>query len=241
MVRYGRRSDRGLAALLAFGAPGAGLAIVVAEAALAAHGPSALMENWAGTALIIVMLLAGYGLIVFTQLRYENILVFFGAFLLLSFGAGYVAEAVREQALHERGRTTACTVQSVDRREVTSTDSEGHTTTRVYYDHDLACAEPRVRKITTGPPPAAKRGDRIQVVYDPRGRLHPRPAASVDDPGATLKRGAALFGGGVLLRVLYELRVPPFGPGFGPGFGGLGRRWRTRRMRRSFRDRPPSP
>src|SRR4051812_32104322 len=166
MVRYGNRSDRRFAALLAVGAPLAGLALVVGQAALTANGPSALADNWAGTALLFVMMMAGYALMVFTQLRYENILVFFGAFLLLFIGVAFIADAVSDQALQERGRTTACTVQKVDRREVTTTDSDGHTTTDVYYDHELACAEPRVRKMTTGSP-VAERGGRVQVMYDP--------------------------------------------------------------------------
>lgn len=238
MVGYEKRRDWAPAALLAVGAPLAGMALIVARAALVAYGPSALAGNWAGTALLFVMMMAGYALLVFTQLRYENVLVFFGAFLLLVIGASMVAGAVSDQALHERGRTTACTVQKVDRREVTSTDSDGNTTTDVYYDHDLACAEPRVRTVTTGSR-VADRGERIQVVYDPRGRLDPRPAGSVGDPGTSLKWGAALFGGGVLLRVLFELGVPPFGPGMGLRLGRLRRRrWRRRR---SVRVRRPSP
>jgi hypothetical protein len=237
MAGYGKRPDWALAALLAVGAPLTGTALIVAQAALVAYGPSTLADNWAGTALLFVMMMAGYALLVFTQLRYENVLVFFGAFLLLVIGASMLAHAVSDQALHERGRTTACTVQKVDRREVTSTDSDGNTTTDVYYDHDLACAEPRVRTMTTGSR-IADRGERIQVVYDPRGRLAPRPAGSVGDPGTSLKWGAALFGGGVLLRVLFELDVPPFGPGTGLRLGRLRRR---RRRRRSVRVRPPSP
>ncbi|GGP90029.1 hypothetical protein BKA00_000732 [Actinomadura coerulea] len=233
MAGYGKRPEWAPAALLAVGAPLAGLALIVAQAALNAYGPSTLAGNWAGTALLFVMMMAGYALLVFTQLRYANLLVFFGAFFLLVIGASMVAGAVSDQALRERGRTTACTVQKVDRREVTSTDSDGNTTTHVYYDHDLACAEPRVRTMTTGSR-VAGRGERVQVVYDPRGRLDPRPAGSVGDPGTSLKRGAALFGGGVLLRVLFELNVPPLGPGRGLWLG-------RRRRRRSVRVRPPSP
>ncbi|MES9606802.1 hypothetical protein AB0C69_06815 [Actinomadura sp. NPDC048032] len=235
MVGYGKRPGWAVAALLAVGAPLTGLALIVAQAALNAYGPSALAGNWAGTALFFVMMMAGYALLVFTQLRYENVLVFFGAFFLLGIGASVVAGAVSDQALHERGRTTACTVQKVDRREVTSTDSNGNTTTDVYYDHDLACAEPRVRTMTTGSE-VADRGERVQVVYDPRGRLDPRPAGSVGDPGSSLKWGAGLFGGGVLLRVLFELDVPPFGPGTGFWLGRL-----RRRRRRRVRVRRPSP
>lgn len=225
MARYGNRPNWALAALMAVGAPLAGMALVVGRTALTAYGPSALAGNWAGTALLFAVMMAGYALLVFTQLRYENVLVFFGAFFLLVIGASMVAGAVSDQALHERGRTTACTVQKVDRREVTSTDADGNTTTDVYYDHDLACAEPRVRAMTTGSK-VADRGERVQVVYDPRGRLDPRPAGSVGDPGTSLKWGAALFGGGVLLRVLFELDVPPLGPG--TGFR-IGRRLRRRR------------
>jgi hypothetical protein len=228
MVRYGRRRERGLAALLAVGAPLGALALVVGQEALNAYGPSLLADNWVGSLLLFVMMMAGYALVVFTQLRYENILVFFGASALLFFGVAITGHAVSQQAMHKRGRTTACTVKKVDRRVVTSTDSEGHTTTDVYYDHTLACAEPRVRMMTTGSR-VAEPGGRIQVVYDPLGRLGPRPAGSVGDPGTSLKRGTALFGGGVLLRVLYELDVPPFG--FGTGLGRL-RGWRRRRRAR---------
>lgn len=235
MAGYGNRPEWAPAALPAVGAPLAGAALIVARAALDAYGPSALAGNWAGSALLFVMMMAGYALLVFTQLRYENVLVFFGAFFLLTIGASMVAGAVSDQAMRERGRTTACTVQKVDRREVTSTDGDGNRTTDVFYDHDLACAEPRVRTMTTGSR-VAGRGERVQVVYDPRGRLDPRPAGSVGDPGGSLAWGAALFGGGVLLRVLFELGVPPFGPG-----KGLRLRLRRWRRRRPVRARPPSP
>src|SRR3712207_4883972 len=63
MVGYGRRADWALAALLAVGAPLTGLALVVAQAALVAYGPSLLADNWAGTALLFVMMMAGYAVL----------------------------------------------------------------------------------------------------------------------------------------------------------------------------------
>ncbi|NDU73425.1 hypothetical protein GWI34_12365 [Actinomadura sp. DSM 109109] len=233
MVRYGKRTEWPLAALLAVGAPVAGTGLVVGKAALVAYGPSILAGNWAGKTLLFLVMMAGYALLVFTQIRYENVLVFFGAFVLLSVGTFMLAGSVSDQAMRDRGRTTACTVQDVDRRVVTHTDSEGNTTTDVYYEYDLACAEPQVRRMTLNGQ-VADRGERVEVLYDPRGRLAPRLAGSVGDPATPLKWGAALFGGGVLLRVLFELQVPPFGPGT---------RFRLRRRgrRRRLRARRPSP
>lgn len=203
-----RRLLIGNALLFAVGVPVAGLAVVVGCTVLDASGPEVLAEGAGGILLGLVGFFVGYGLVLFSQLRYLNVLVFFGAFFTLFFGISGIDGAVEERLLLGRGETTDCTVLTVDERVETSTDSDGDTTTNYYYDHRLACADPRVEAMTTTSEVAAP-GDDITVLHDPAGRLSTRPAASVD-PASELTTGSILFGIGVALRILSELRVPLF-------------------------------
>ncbi|TDD38591.1 hypothetical protein E1286_36125 [Nonomuraea terrae] len=215
------------AALFAVGAPLLGLLVVVGGTALKAFGPEALMGDGLVRLLVdLVVFFAGYGVVLFTQLRYFNVLVFFGAFFTLFIGINGIATSVEQQVLRQRGEITACTVRDVERREWTSTDSQGHPTTHVAYDYGLACADPRVERMTTGSR-VAERGERIDVAHDPAARLEPRPAASAGDPGSSLRQGVMLFAIGVVLRLLSEMGVPPFRGA--ESLHGWSRRFRRRR------------
>jgi hypothetical protein len=222
------------ALLFAVGVPVAGLAIIVGCTALRAFGPDVLVGNWVGRLLLgLLGFFGGYGLILFSQLRYWNLLVFFGAFFALSIGAFQIEDSVEDWVLHQRGEVTTCTVVEIAPREIRRTDSEGRTSTDIVYDHSLACADPRVQEMTTGSR-VSEAGDQLEVAHDPQGRLSPRPAASVSDPAGKLRHGAFVFAVGILLRLLSELGVWPFrgvdsfgGP---PGWSSFGRRrrWRFR-------------
>ncbi|HEY0696930.1 MAG TPA: hypothetical protein VGD43_03880 [Micromonospora sp.] len=218
--------------LFAIGAPVGGLAIVLGATALNAYRPESTVDNWVVRILLFVIGLAGYGLLLFTQLRYFNVLVFLGAFLAFFLGLNQLRESVEELVLHERGETITCIVLDVDRRESVSTDANGHQSTTTWYDYRLDCPDPQVREMTTGGR-LADRGDSIEVLHDPSRRLTPRPAVSVDGTDSSLRSGALLFAAGVVLRLLYELRVPPFGGRFGSAWSGPRRWWRRRRDRRA--------
>ncbi|MBO8188675.1 hypothetical protein [Streptomyces spirodelae] len=98
--------------------------------------------------------------------------------LLLAASVIGVTEVVNGETLRSRGRSTHCTVLDVDRQvhTYTYTESDGttHTTTTVDYKHKLDCAAGRPDSMTLDKKQADK-GDRIEVTYDPRGRLDPRP------------------------------------------------------------------
>lgn len=219
--------------LFAVGAPVGGLVIYVGSEALTAFGPEMLAGNWVAEALLSLLGFAGMCLVVFTELRYDEP-VFGWAGLAVLAGMIIIAESVEEQAFHRRGEITTCTVRDVDERVVSSGDtgwgatdwgsSPSPRTTTHYYDYRLACADPRVREMTTNSP-VAEQGGRIDAYHDPAGRLKTRPAAAVDDPRSTLELGTAVSGLGIALRFLYELGVPPF-------HGGWARLRRLRRLRR---------
>lgn len=222
------RSSVGVSLLFAVGAPITGFSLVVGSAALIALGPDAIGGNGVARFFLGLIAFCGYGLMLFTQLRYFNFLVFFGAFFALFLGVDSVHQAIDDLVLHQRGETTTCTVLQVHSRVVTSTstDSNGNTstTTTTYYDHRLDCADPRVQAMTTVGDEAADQGQQVDVVFDPASRLGTRPAAAVGDPRPEAAKGAVLIAFGILLRLLSELRVPllrsrwdDFGPSWSSG------------------------
>jgi hypothetical protein len=193
----------------AVGVPAVAAGLVVGSAVLAAHGPDLLAMTAPGKVLVTVIGIAGYGIAVFSQLRYTNVIVFFGAFLALMAGLSLVGGAVTEDALRHRGEVTTCTVRAVLPVSVTSSDSEGRTQTRIRYAYDLDCAEPTVTAMTIDRRVAAP-ADRIDVLHDPWRRLDPRPWNDVDDHGSPWLEGLLLLGLGAGLRLLCEYDVWPF-------------------------------
>lgn len=223
-------AERRNALLFAVGAPVVGLLLAGGANLATAVGPATLVDNWAGRALLTILGLAGYGLVLFTQLRYFNLIVFFGAFFTFFIGLTMITNVIEEHALQARGATVTCAVLHVDRRVETRTDSEGHTTNRIFYDHELDCLEAPVTELITASRVAAK-GEQLDIRYDPAGRVDPRPAAGLGDQPGPLWPGFALFGGGMLLRLLYEWKVPGFSREWGFGIDRW-RRWRRRRQSR---------
>ena len=57
--------------------PAVAAGLVVGSAVLAAHVPDLLAMTAPGKVLITVIGIAGYGIALFSQLRYSNVLVFF--------------------------------------------------------------------------------------------------------------------------------------------------------------------
>ncbi|MGI5347849.1 hypothetical protein ACQEU8_06590 [Streptomyces sp. CA-250714] len=107
--------------------------------------------------------------------------------VLLALSVIGLADEVSNNILRTRGEATRCTVLDVDRQVHTSTytDSNGvtHTTTKVNYKHKLDCAAGRPDSMTLDKKRAEK-GERIEVTYDPRGRLDPKPTAMLAEKGA---------------------------------------------------------
>jgi hypothetical protein len=218
-----------IALLLAIGAPLAGLVLAVGTLLATTDGPAMLADNWTGRTLMTLLGFAGYALVLFTQLRYFNVVVFFGAFFAFFMGLYMITDAIEERALHQRGATATCAVLQLEKRVVTNTDSEGHTTTRTYFDHTLDCPNAPITELTTEDRRVEK-GQKIDIRYDTTGRVSPRPADAVGDHPSPLWPGLALFGGGVVLRLLYELEVPVFRHvEYGFGWTNRLRRWRYRR------------
>ncbi|GAA3982045.1 hypothetical protein FOF52_03920 [Thermobifida alba] len=194
-----------VALLFAVGAPVAGLVLVVVSTALeVAYGPAWLAENQVGGTLIGLLRFTGYALVLLPQLRYTSFVVLFGSSLAFVLGLFMITDTIEERVLHARGVTDACVVLQVDSRVETSTDSEENTTARTYYDHTLDCLNALATELTTGSR-VSEEGEEVDVRYDP---ADPRPADSVDEPPGLLWPGVALFGVGIVLRLLSELGVP---------------------------------
>lgn len=136
-------------------------------------------------------------------------LVFLVSFPCVTLGLYYIDESVDNWVLDRRGEVTQCTLLDIERREEAAIDSEGNLTSQDYYDHHVSCPNPQVEEFTSGEPVGAD-GDRVDVLYDPAGRLTPRPAAAVDSPSSLLRWGVPLFTAGIVVRILSELRVSPF-------------------------------
>jgi threonine/homoserine/homoserine lactone efflux protein len=111
---FRKRHSDGLAMslLMGVGAPLGGLTLIVGSSALAAFGPGFLATGWAASILQTIFSLTGYGLVIFTQLRYWNPLVIFGAFFLIFFGVWMLQDSVTEHAFRQRGETTTCAVRT---------------------------------------------------------------------------------------------------------------------------------
>jgi hypothetical protein len=197
-----------MAFLFAIGAPLLAVALVVSTTLATADGPAALADTWAGILLMNLLGWAGYLVALFTLARYSNLVVFLGAFFACFIGLSMISNAIEERALYERGATTTCTVLEVTERVKTYHYGDGYTTrTEVSFDHELTCADTSVTEMTTGSRVAGQ-GKRIDVRYDPTDRINPRPTGPGDDPPVPLWPGLAVFGGGIMLRLLSELNVP---------------------------------
>ncbi|MGR6999826.1 hypothetical protein ACU686_19940 [Yinghuangia aomiensis] len=170
-------------------------------AAWAAGAAWVYAETDAGVAALL-LLLAVAGILFWGFGHQPGMIVALVTFLLTGVGAMAAFHAVTEHAFRGRAVTTSCLVRDVDRRVETSssTDSQGHTTTttNVYFDYDLACEAGRPSSMTIQHH-AADTGERLDVAYDPKGRLDPRPAADVTDGEAALWLAVSCVGATAVL------------------------------------------
>ncbi|MBQ1119305.1 hypothetical protein KBZ21_17655 [Streptomyces sp. A73] len=165
----------------AMGAVGAPLLIVGMAYGGASYavngGPDSSV--YVGNALVIIAFLGafGTGFLSDPDHPFQPLVAILTSVLLAGAVLG-VAAAVDDETLRSRGKATRCTVLDVDRQvhESTYTDSNGitHTTTTIDYKHKLDCAAGRPDSMTLKKK-RADEGERIQVTYDPRGRLDPLP------------------------------------------------------------------
>ncbi|MBO8192262.1 hypothetical protein ITI46_11375 [Streptomyces oryzae] len=127
--------------------------------------------------------------------------------VLLAAGVLGISNKVEDETLRARGESTDCRVLDVDRQVHTSTytDSNGvtHTTTTVDYKHKLRCAGGRPDSMTLEKKYADK-GERVEVTFDPRGRVDPEPTRLLerDSPWHTTAWVAPLVAIGLRLLVL---------------------------------------
>ncbi|MBL7255776.1 hypothetical protein [Paractinoplanes lichenicola] len=129
----------------------------------------------------------------------------FVACILLVFVGGGVLTVGQAGVMAERGVRTACVVTAVDKHTQTHTtyDSPGggqSTWTETSYVHALRCEDPKVTGITTGTRLAGA-GERLDVDYDPEGRVAPLPADVTDSRETTERWVWWVLAAAVLVRV----------------------------------------
>ncbi|GAA4997630.1 hypothetical protein GCM10023205_83890 [Yinghuangia aomiensis] len=143
------------------------------------------------------------GILLGTSMMPRRTLVAFATFFTAFVAVAAADRAVEHHVFQGRAEATSCLVRDVDRRVEysTSTDANGTTTshTNVYYDYDLACDGGRPTSMTLGHRPAG-RGERLDVAFDPEGRLTPRPVDDVTDGGTALWVSLSCLGATVVLR-----------------------------------------
>jgi hypothetical protein len=189
----------------AVGIPAVAGGLVVAGRRLAADGPDFFAATARGGSLCTVLVVGGFALAASSQLRYRNVLVFFGAFFVFMTGLQFIGAATDAEVLARRGEPTSCTVLAV--HPVTVSSGENH---RVRHVTDVECTDRAIRSMTTDDRLGVE-GERIDVVHDPRGRVDPRLADDVTHSSTTWRQGWLLVAAGAGLRLLYEFDVPFFG------------------------------
>ncbi|MEU8776872.1 hypothetical protein [Streptomyces sp. NPDC048606] len=157
-----------------------------------------LSSGWALTGILVA---AGLGVVVFLFGLGNDSFASHLAGLATLAGVFLVSGHVEHAVLEDRGVEVVCVVRGVDRRveTSTSTDAQGHTTTttNTYYDHRLDCPPGGPSELNGRNSRLGAVGDDLAVVHDPRGKVAPQPARSLDPGGlrtwALVALGAALL------------------------------------------------
>lgn len=175
---------------------------VPAAAVLAGSAQWLRAETGAG-AWALLLWLPILGILLGSAMMPRRTLVAFVTFFSAFVAVVAADRAVEHHAFRGRAETTSCLVRDVERRVEysTSTDSNGMTTTHtdVYFDYDLTCDGGRPTSMTLGHRPADK-GARLDVAFDPKGRLAPRPADDVSGGGTALWVSLSCLAGTAFLR-----------------------------------------
>ncbi|MFA3872996.1 hypothetical protein ABS735_04805 [Streptomyces sp. MMCC 100] len=187
---------------LAVGVPLLALGAAAGGSLLAAYGPDGWPSELVGGGIVLIACAGAF----FSGVFYDNVLAFFSGVPLLLACLG-VAGMVDEAALRSRGEATTCTVTEVDVRVETSTytDSDGmtHTTTTTYYDHALDCDAAAGPRAMTRTERLADAGKRIDLTYDPHGRVKPQLTGEVSEGNHS---NEWMFGLGLAITLV--IRVP---------------------------------
>lgn len=125
---------------------------------------------------------------------------------MLIYGMVALTEWLYERPLRAHGQVTACTVRTVKEHAfVWNTGESVEVINR--YENTLTCDEPRVTQMGTTDR-VAEPGDRITVAYDLTSRTPPRLAGELGGLRASWQAGAALYGLGMLMRILGAFARP---------------------------------
>jgi hypothetical protein len=173
------------------------VAFMLLDQWLDAYGPIVLSgQHWLGKVLSValfvigILLLIGFGSArLYWDGRFLPVAAVLIASLALLFMFGAIEDAVTEHAFSERGRTISCRVLHVEKRverTISGVPPVSVPVTNTFYDHRLDCGATLGRIMITDGGPAGDPGQYIQVQYDPAGRIDPRFAENVDDPGFPL-------------------------------------------------------
>ncbi|MFB9903878.1 hypothetical protein [Allokutzneria oryzae] len=184
---------------------------------LAVHGPDT------GTATfykVVLVVLVGVVWLLSIVLSAHPLPLFLGAVASM-IAMGATVSGIESATIHERGLRTTCLVLDVAKRTETTSHFESTTnpdgtpgpgrwttTTTTYYDHRLRCDDGPIDKMTRHSV-AADEGQRLEIAYDPVGRVDPMPASEVTDGSGARDIALIALGMAVVLRVggvLWERR-----------------------------------
>ncbi|WTW93892.1 hypothetical protein OG216_11095 [Streptomycetaceae bacterium NBC_01309] len=178
----------------AFVIPLLAIGVVVAVALFAANGGVKFLVAFAGLAAVVIAMRRRDNFFHLAALSVAPIIA--AAFF-------FVADAVDEYTLEQRGKEANCVVRDIDTRVETSTttDASGYTSTTstTYYDHRLDCPGGGPGEMTLRSR-AADVGASVLVAYDPAKNVAPRPVSGVDS-SPDIVWTCVLVGGAIALRV----------------------------------------
>ncbi|WP_433509120.1 hypothetical protein ACQP2T_34780 [Nonomuraea sp. CA-143628] len=192
---------------------------------LDAYGPA----GWVGVVLAIIGFFAVAASIGLAFFRCTRMLLSLAMGMALIYCMNLADDAVARQALAQRGQVSDCLVRQETPQQRTVTDTHYQpgtspgdpgttwTSTRseTYYDYRLACSQGGPDSMTTRVS-VARPGTTLAVLWDPTGRIDPRPAAPGDTPAEDFRAAGLAGGAGVLLALLdavldatgFHLRLP---------------------------------
>ncbi|MEV0347717.1 hypothetical protein AB0H88_18275 [Nonomuraea sp. NPDC050680] len=208
--RYTRSTDRWGTLLRVWPAVLA-IALAFGRGYLDAYGP----RGWVGVLLAIIGLFVAAASIGLAFFRCTRVLLSLAMGMALIYCLNQAHEAVARQALAQRGQVSDCLVRQETPQQRTVTDTHFQpgtspgdpgttwtsTRTEISYDYRLACHQAGPDSMTTRTS-VAKPGTTIAVLWDPTGRITPRPARPGDTPAEDFRAAGLAGGAGVLLALL---------------------------------------
>jgi hypothetical protein len=187
------------------------IALAFGRGYLDAYGPG----GWVGVLLAIIGFFVAAAPIGLAFFRCTRVLLSLAMGMALLYCLNLAHEAVARQALAQRGQVSDCLVRQETPQQRTVTDTHFQpgtspgdpgttwtsTRTETSYDYSLACPQAGPDSMTTSTS-VAKPGTTIAVLWDPTGRITPRPARPGDTPAEDFRAAGLAGGAGVLLALL---------------------------------------